>query len=109
MPVDVQITRERQRRRRLRRIAIALSPIVAWMWLRILAGNPVSPGFPSLGPDAMLWLPMILIVLLLGVVIVVKLGTYDLASVPSGAGVNGTATPCSTSDGGAVLGERWVG
>jgi len=68
--VDVQVTRERQRRKRLRRVAIVLSPLVAWMWLRIMAGNPVSPGWPKLGADAMIWLPAVLIVLLLGVVIV---------------------------------------
>jgi len=70
MTVDVQVTRERQRRKRLRRVAIVLSTLVAWMWLRIMAGNPVSPGWPKLGADAMIWLPAVLIVLLLGVVIV---------------------------------------
>jgi len=70
MTLDVQVTRERQRRKRLRRVAIVLSPLVAWMWLRIMAGNPVSPGWPKLGADAMIWLPAVLIVLLLGVVIV---------------------------------------
>ena len=70
MVVDVQVTRERQRRRRLLRLAIIMSPLVAWLWLRIASGNPVSPGWPSLPADAMFWLPGILIILLLGVVII---------------------------------------
>jgi ATP-dependent Zn protease len=70
MPVDVQVTRERQRRRRLRRIAWVLAPIVAWMWVRILAGNPVSPGWPHLPEEAMFWLPGIVIILLLAIVLI---------------------------------------
>lgn len=73
MAVDVQVTRERQRRRRLRRVAWVLGPLAAWMWVRLLAGNPVSPGFPQLGEDAMFWLPGILIVLLLALVLVVPM------------------------------------
>lgn len=75
MPVDVQITRELQRRRRLRRIAWVLFPLVAWLWLRIMSGNPVSPGWPKLPAEAMFWLPGILIVLLLGLVLVVPMMT----------------------------------
>ena len=70
MKVDVHATRERQRRRRLRRIAWMLAPIVAWMWMRILDGNPVSPGWPRLSENAMIWLPGIVIILLLGVVLI---------------------------------------
>jgi ATP-dependent Zn protease len=70
MAVDVQVTRERQRRRRLRKVAWILSPLVLWMWLRILDGNPVSPGWPNLPPEAIIWLPGILIILLIGVVLV---------------------------------------
>ena len=70
MQVDVHATRERQRRRRLRRIAWVLAPLVAWMWLRILDGNPVSPGWPHLPEEAMIWLPGIVIILLLGVVLI---------------------------------------
>lgn len=75
MPADVQVMRETQRRRRLRRIAWLLGPLVAWMWLRIAAGNPVSPGWPDLPAEAMFWLPGILIVLLLGLVLVVPMMT----------------------------------
>ena len=70
MAVDVQVTRERQRRKRLRRVAILLSPPVAWLWLGIASGNPVSPGWPHLPPEAMFWLPGILIILLLAVVLI---------------------------------------
>ncbi|MBM3694337.1 MAG: AAA family ATPase [Actinobacteria bacterium] len=73
MPLDVQVTRERQRRRRLRRIAIVLSPLVVWLWVRLIAGNPVSPGWPDLPPEAVYWIPGIAIVLLLGVVLVVPM------------------------------------
>lgn len=70
MPVDVQVTRERQRRKRLTRIAILLSPLVAWLWVRLLAGNPVSPGWPHFPSEVMFWLPGILIILLIGVVLI---------------------------------------
>jgi cell division protease FtsH len=70
MSVDVQVNRERQRRKRLRRVALLLTPLVIWLWLRILSGNPVSPGWPHLPPEAMFWLPGILIVLLLAIVLI---------------------------------------
>ena len=70
MPVDVQVTREKQRRRRLGRIALLLSPLVLWLWVRIMTGNPVSPGWPQLPDEAMFWLPGIVIILLLGIVLV---------------------------------------
>ena len=70
VPVDVQITRELQRGRRLRRLAWIMSPLVAWLWVRILSGNPVSPGWPQLPPEAIYWLPGVFIILLLGVVLI---------------------------------------
>jgi ATP-dependent Zn protease len=73
MAVDVYEARERQRQRRLRKIALLLAPIVAWLWIRIASGNPVSPGLPQLSEDAMFWLPGVLIVLLLGAVLVVPM------------------------------------
>jgi cell division protease FtsH len=66
VPLDVQVARERQRRKRLRRIVIALAPLAIWLWVRLLTGNPVSPGWPNLPPEAMIWLPLLAIVLLLG-------------------------------------------
>ncbi len=73
MPLDVQVARERQRRRRLRRVAIALAPLVIWLWVRLLTGNPVSPGWPHLPPEAVIWLPAVLIVLLLGALILLPM------------------------------------
>jgi len=73
MTVDVEMTREHQRRRRLRILAWILAPLVAWLWLRIVSGNPVSPGWPKLPAEAMFWLPGILIILLLGLVIVIPM------------------------------------
>ena len=73
MPVDVQITRERQRRRRLRRVAWVMAPLVAWLWLRIIYSSPVSPGWPDLPPEAVYWLPGVFIILLLGVVLIVPM------------------------------------
>jgi ATP-dependent Zn protease len=72
MVVDVARAREEQRRKRLRRVAWLLAPVVAWLWIRVAAGNPVSPGWPDFGPDFMMWLPLLLIVLLIGTLILVQ-------------------------------------
>ncbi|MBI5156546.1 MAG: AAA family ATPase [Acidimicrobiia bacterium] len=73
MPVDVQVARERQRLRRLRKIAWVIGPLAVWMWVRIIAGNPVSPGLPDFGPDAVYWLPGVVVVLLLGAVVLLPM------------------------------------
>jgi len=73
MPVDVQVTRERQRRRRLRRVAWLLAPLVAWLWYRIAIGNPVSPGWPHLSAETRFWLPGLLIVVLLGAMLIIPM------------------------------------
>jgi ATP-dependent Zn protease len=65
---DVAVAREAGRRRRLRTVAVGLALVTGWLWLRLLAGNPVAFGIPSLGPDAMLWLPG---VVLCGVLVLV--------------------------------------
>ena len=70
MAIDVTATREAQRRTRLLRVALFLGPIAAWLWIRLISGNPVSPGLPSLPEDAMIWLPGVVIILLLGVVLI---------------------------------------
>lgn len=69
---DVTTQRERDRQRRLRRLALVLALPAGWLWYRISLG--LSP-FPTLdlGPDAMFWLPGILIVLLLGAVLVLPM------------------------------------
>ncbi len=71
--VDVVAARERQRRRRLTRVALLLLPLVLWLWARLLSGNPVSPGWPQLSENAMIWLPGIVIVLLLGAAMIVPM------------------------------------
>lgn len=73
MSVDVAATRESQRRRRLRRLAVILGIVGAWMWWRILRGDPVQFGWPRVGSDLAIWLPGILIVLLLGAVLVIPM------------------------------------
>jgi cell division protease FtsH len=47
---DVAVIRERARRRRLLRLALVLGTLCAWLWFRMISGNPVSPGFPDLPP-----------------------------------------------------------
>ncbi|HKG52437.1 MAG TPA: hypothetical protein VKB14_18560, partial [Actinomycetales bacterium] len=39
---DVAAARERTRRRRLWWVAAALAPVLAWLWWRLLTGNPVT-------------------------------------------------------------------
>jgi cell division protease FtsH len=70
---DVAVMRERARRRRLRRVAVVAAPLAGWLWVRVLAGDPVSPGLPALGPDAAVWAPGIVLVLVLGCVLVLPL------------------------------------
>jgi cell division protease FtsH len=48
---DVGRTRERTRRRRLGRIALVLGPIAAFLWVRLLTGDPVgAPSLPAVDP-----------------------------------------------------------
>ena len=58
---DVAAAREAARRRRLRRLALVMVPVAVWLWVRFVGGDPVSPGWPSLGPDAMIWLPGVIL------------------------------------------------
>jgi cell division protease FtsH len=66
---DVAVVREAARRRRVRRVGTALILMAGWLWLRVLMGNPVSPGLPELGPDAMMWAPGLVLVTILVFVI----------------------------------------
>src|SRR5687768_144117 len=61
---DVSRIRERTRRRRLLRLAVILGAIDAFLWYRLAIGDPLGP--PSLPDDAMLWLPGVLLILVLG-------------------------------------------
>jgi cell division protease FtsH len=71
---DVAITRERSRRRRLGRLAVVLTPLSLWMWLRNADGDPVRPGFPDLGVPPELVPGLVLIVILSLVIVVPLLG-----------------------------------
>jgi ATP-dependent Zn protease len=61
---DVAVARERARQVRLRRLLIVLLPIATWMFLRMMSGNPVQIGFPSVPED---WRPMVPALLLMTV------------------------------------------
>ena len=49
--VDVAMAREASRQLRFRRVAIVLAPLAIWTVARALAGNPLSPGFPTIPAD----------------------------------------------------------
>ncbi|HZD80652.1 MAG TPA: AAA family ATPase, partial [Actinomycetota bacterium] len=66
---DVAATRERARRARLRRLAVVLAVPALWLWVRMLSGNPVHFGAPTLGPEALIWLPGLFLVLLFGLML----------------------------------------
>jgi cell division protease FtsH len=70
---DVAAMRERSRRRRLLRLAAVLAPLAIWMWLRMIAGDPVRPGLPSLPANADLWLPGAILVVIVGLSVAVPL------------------------------------
>ncbi|MGH2662217.1 MAG: AAA family ATPase [Actinomycetota bacterium] len=55
------------------RLAIVLGIIDAYLWYRLATGNPV--GLPSLPDDWILWMPAILLVLLLGMLFLLPLGS----------------------------------
>ena len=45
---DIAAARETARRRRLRRMALVLLVPAAWLWIRLLSGDPVGWGMPDL-------------------------------------------------------------
>jgi cell division protease FtsH len=64
--LDVGRARERRRQRRLARLAVALAVVCGLAWWRGLTGGSLNPlGGVSLGPDAMFWLPMVLVVVVI--------------------------------------------
>jgi ATP-dependent Zn protease len=70
---DVGRSRERTRQRRLARIAMALVPLAAWLWYRLLTGNPVgAPSIPAVDPLYLMagLFFVVLIVVLLGTTVV---------------------------------------
>lgn len=74
MTFDVAATRERNRQRRLARLVAILTPLAVWVWVRqMVQHDPISPGVPDLGPDAILWVPAVAIVLVLGLVVILPM------------------------------------
>jgi cell division protease FtsH len=72
--VDVGQARERRRQRRLTRLAVALWVAALAVWWRVLTGGSLNPlAGLHLGPEAMLWLPMVAIVVLIAVVMVLPM------------------------------------
>src|SRR5919198_3151563 len=72
--VDVGRARERRRQRRLARLAALLVVVCVLAWWRVLSGRSLNPlAGVHLGPDAALWLPALLLVVLLGVVMLVPI------------------------------------
>jgi hypothetical protein len=72
--VDVGQARERRRQRRLVRVAVVLWVAALAIWWRVLTGGSLNPldGL-RLGSDAMLWLPMVLIVVPIAVVMLLPM------------------------------------
>ncbi|MFP5377610.1 MAG: AAA family ATPase [Acidimicrobiia bacterium] len=71
---DVAVSRERSRRRRLGRAALVLAPVAAWMWARLVDGDPVRPGLPDVPVPPELLPGLILIVVLVLVIALPLLG-----------------------------------
>ncbi len=57
---DVFKVREKTRRRRLWRLILVLALFDGYLWYRYLTHNPFQ--LPALGPDAIIWLPVILLI-----------------------------------------------
>ena len=70
--VDVAVHRERSRRRRLLRLAVVLAPVSLWLWSRVLSGDPVTPGLPSL-PIPPELVPGLILILVLSLVILLPI------------------------------------
>ena len=64
--VDVAATRERSRRWRLRRLSVVLALVAAYCWWRVLNGQSVWPGLPSL-PIRDEYIFPVLLILILGI------------------------------------------
>ncbi len=74
MTFDVAAVREKNRQRRLARLLVVLAPLATWVWVRhVVRGDPISPGLPNLGPDAILWVPGLGIVLVLALVLILPM------------------------------------
>ncbi|MGH2691272.1 MAG: AAA family ATPase [Actinomycetota bacterium] len=70
---DVARIRERARRRRLIRLGIVLAAIDGFLFYRIAIGDPLGP--PGLPDDAMIYLPALLLIAVLGVMLIMPLSS----------------------------------
>ncbi|HEX9824671.1 MAG TPA: AAA family ATPase [Actinomycetota bacterium] len=70
---DVARVRDRTRRRKIIRLVLVVGIIDGYLWYRFASGNPIA--LPSFGEDAMLWLPGLVLILLLGVMLLLPLGS----------------------------------
>jgi len=64
---DVARTRERNRQRRLAWILVFSTAFLAYFLKRLIEGDPLQFGLPSLGADAVLWLFPIAMIFIIGV------------------------------------------
>jgi cell division protease FtsH len=72
--VDVGRARERRRQRRLGRLALGLWVATIAAWWRVLTGGSLNPlDGVSLDPEAMLWLPAVLIIVLIAAVMLLPM------------------------------------
>jgi cell division protease FtsH len=70
---DVARAREAARQRRVRSVAIWLTLMAAWLWLRLLTGKSIFVGLPHPGPEMTPLLPGLVLVGLFGVILVVPM------------------------------------
>ena len=70
---DLRKIRERNRQRRLRYLLYLNVLVFAWLMRRVVEGRPLEFNRPELGPDAMLWLFPVLILLMLGSMLLLPL------------------------------------
>jgi len=70
---DVALIREATRRKRVRRLTTILGILGTWLWLRLLTGQSLGFRKPHFGPETMTWLPMVLLMVMLGVVLLLPL------------------------------------
>ena len=55
--LDVAVSRERRRLARLRRLGLLLAPFWIWLVIRLVNGEPIALGPPSLPDNFVLLLP----------------------------------------------------
>jgi cell division protease FtsH len=70
---DVARIREKNRRRRLRYLAYLAILVGLFVLRRYINKNPISFGWPDLGPDAMLWLFPFLMLLVISLAVILPL------------------------------------